>query len=209
MNDEKTQTPANENVVIDGDAAPEAPPAAAPAEEASADRLRELEAQLAEFKDQYLRAHAEMENIRRRAEQEISNKSKFAVQDFAKSLLSVADNLERALMAVPPEARENDEPTKNLVVGVELTRGELLAVFDRFGVKSVEAEGKLFDPNLHQAMMEMDNPSVTAGTVLQVMQDGYVLHGRLLRPAMVTVAKGGPKPGAESPANGKAVDETA
>ena len=110
--------------------------------------------------------------------------------DFAKAMLGVADNLSRALQSAPEEV---DEATKNLLMGVEMTQKELLDGMARFGVKKVEALGAPFDPNLHQAMYEVDDPSQPAGLVAQVMQDGFTMHDRLLRPAMVGVTKGGPK----------------
>jgi molecular chaperone GrpE len=152
-----------------------------------------LRAELASQKEQLLRALAEVENVRRRLEREKQDATKFAVSAFAKAVLPVADNLERALQSAPEEARAANESLKNLCIGLEMTQNELKTAFERNGIKLVEAMGKKLDPNLHQAMFEVEDPSVTAGTVVQVIQQGYVLHERLLRPAMVGVAKGGPK----------------
>jgi len=153
----------------------------------------ELRAEIAQQKDQVLRALAEVENVRRRLEREKQDATKFAVSAFAKAVLPVADNLERALQSAPEEARAANESLKNLCIGLEMTQNELKTAFDRNGIKMIEAMGKKLDPNLHQAMFEVEDPNVVAGTVVQVIQSGYVLHERLLRPAMVGVAKGGPK----------------
>ncbi len=163
----------------------------------------ELRAEIASLKDQLLRSLAEVENVRRRVEREKQDTTKFAVANFAKAVLPVADNLERALSAASPEARGKDETLKNLCVGLELTQNELRSTLERFGVKQVDALHKRLDPNLHQAMFEIEDASKPVGTILQIMQHGYTIHERLLRPAMVGVAKGGPKDGAApvTPAN--------
>jgi len=173
----------------------------------------ELRAELAAQKDQVLRALAEVENVRRRLEREKQDATKFAVSAFAKAVLPVADNLERALQSAPEEARAANESLKNLCIGLEMTQNELKTAFERNGVKMIEAMGKKLDANLHQAMFEVEDASVTAGTVVQVIQSGYVLHERLLRPAMVGVAKGGPKEAStslgaanENPAGAKKID---
>ena len=157
-----------------------------------------LRAEIAVLKDQVLRGLAEVENVRRRFEREKQDNSKYAIANFAKSVLPVADNLERALASVSLEARAKDTGLENLCVGLELTHNELKAANEKFGIKPIEALGKRLDPNLHQAMFEVEDASVPVGTVVQVIQPGYVIHDRLLRPAMVGVAKGGPK---EAPAN--------
>lgn len=163
-------------------------------------RVTELEAEVGKLKDQLLRALAEAENIRRRGQRDKEDAANYAIASFARDMLGVADNLGRALTSVDPAARETDGPIKNLLVGVEMTARELVAAFDRVGIKPIDAVNKRFDPNFHQAMFEIDNPGVPAGTVLQVMQNGYVIRDRLLRPAMVGVAKGGPKPEPQSEA---------
>lgn len=171
-----------------------APEPEAVAEDVSADaRMAELEAELARLKNEVLYARADTENVRRRLEQQAEDRGKFAVSNFAKDVLSVADNLRRALDAVPPTAREGNDIANTLTVGVEMTERELLATLERFGIRQIQAMGQRFDPNLHQAMMEMEDPSQPEGTVVMVMQQGYQLHERLLRPALVAVAKGGTK----------------
>ena len=160
-------------------------------------RIRALESDLARHKDQALRALAEAENTRRRAQREIEDNNKYAVTNFAREMLSVADNLRRALDTLTPDARRADDKLEKFAVGVELTERELLAAFDRFAVKRVDPLGQPFDHNFHQAVMQIDKADATPGTVVQVLQQGYTIHGRLLRPAMVTVAKGGPVPGAQ------------
>ena len=156
------------------------------------ERVAQLEAEVASLKDQLLRQMAEVENTRRRAQRDREDASKFAVSSFAKELVTVADNLRRALEAVPAEGRENDEMLKGLAVGVEATERQLFAAFDRAGIKKIDPTGELFDPNFHQVMFEIENTGKPAGTVVQVLQPGYTIHGRLLREAMVGVAKAGP-----------------
>lgn len=162
-------------------------------------RVAELEAQLAELNDRYLRVHAEMENIRKRSEREKSDVSKYAIANFARDMLGVSDNLKRAISAVADTDEEHAGALKALVEGVELTEQELNAALDRHGVRPIPAAGELFDPNIHQAVMEQENKEVTAGSVLQVFQEGYRIGERVLRPSMVVVAKGGPKPVKEAP----------
>ena len=157
------------------------------------ERIAQLEAQLAAAKNDVLYAKAEVENVRRRLEAQADDRAKYAMVNFAKDMLSVADNLRRALDAVPPEFRDSSEMAKTVTVGVEMTERELLTTLERHGIRPVAAQGARFDPNLHQAMMEMDDASVPAGTVVMVMQMGYQIHDRLLRPALVSVSKGGPK----------------
>jgi molecular chaperone GrpE len=153
------------------------------------ERIAELEAETAKLKDQALRALAETENIRRRSEREREDTAKYAISGFAKSLLDAADNLRRAIDAVPAGAVEADAALKTLVDGVAATERQLLAAFERHGVTRIEPVGETFDPNFHQAMFELPGTGKPAGTIVQVMQPGYVLQGRLLRPAMVGVAR--------------------
>lgn len=157
------------------------------------EKIAQLEAQLVQAKNDVLYAKAEVENVRRRLELQAEERGKYAVVNFAKDVLSVADNLRRALDAVPADFRETSEMANTLSVGVEMTERELLSTMDRYGIRPVPAQGARFDPNLHQAMMEMEDASVPAGTVVLVMQTGYQIHDRLLRPALVGVSKGGPK----------------
>jgi molecular chaperone GrpE len=164
------------------------------AEDASPEaRIAALEAEIAEQKDRLLRALAETENVRRRAQREREDASKYAVAGFAKDLLSVADNLRRALESLP-ESEVRDERTRSLLEGVAATERELLGVFERHGVKRVDPEGERFDHNFHQAIFEAERLGKPGGTVIEVLQPGYVLHDRLLRPAMVGVAKQTPGP---------------
>ena len=156
-------------------------------------RAAELEAELAEYKDRLLRALAETENVRRRAQREREDASKYAIAGFAKDLLSAADNLRRALESLP-ESEAKDERTRSLLAGIAATERELLGVFERHGIKRIDPKGEIFDHNFHQAIFETEQPEQPSGSVVEVLQPGYVLHDRLLRPAMVGVAKGGPKP---------------
>ena len=181
------------------DLSPESENPASPPEataEGLAARVAELEAELAAANEKTLRAMAETENVRRRLEQAAEDRGKFAVNGFAKDMLPVADNLRRALDSLPADAKETDPLAAKLIEGVELTERSLLSALERHGVKRVESLGQLLNPHLHQAMMEVEDPNHAAGTIVMEMQAGYTLHGRLLREAMVGVAKGGPKPGA-------------
>jgi molecular chaperone GrpE len=158
------------------------------------DPIAQLEAEKTDLKEKLLRTLADMENLRRRTEREIADARAYAVTNFARDMLNVADNFQRAVDSVPAEAREAGEPAlKALVEGVELTEREMLKTLERYGVKRLDPEGQKFDPNLHQAMFEVPNPDVPNGTVVQVVQTGYVIADRVLRPALVGVAKGGPK----------------
>jgi molecular chaperone GrpE len=154
-------------------------------------RIQELEAQLASMKNEALRHLADAENTRKRGAKEREDTAKYAVAKFARDLLDVADNLNRALQAVKPEQLEGNDAIKNLFAGVEATERQLQAVFDRMGISKIEAMGQKFDPNLHQVVTEVDASDKEPGTIVQVLQVGYVIHDRLLREAMVAVAKGG------------------
>jgi molecular chaperone GrpE len=152
------------------------------------DRQTVLEAQVADLTDRLLRAAAETENVRKRAERERDEIRKYAVTRFAEDMLGVADNMARALDAVDDKLRQ-DETLKGLIDGVDLTAKELAAVLERHGIKAVDPMGQKFDPNLHQAMFEVDAPDAEPGTVVQVLRTGYTIGDRLLRAAMVGVAK--------------------
>ncbi|MGU3666318.1 nucleotide exchange factor GrpE [Methylobacterium sp. A49B] len=166
-----------------------------------AEALALLTAERDELKDRMLRTLAEMENLRRRTEREVADARAYAVTNFARDVLNVADNIRRALDSVPADAKATaDGALKGLIDGIELTERDLAKTLERHGVKIVEPEGQKFDPNRHQAMFEVPNPEVPAGTVVQVVQAGYVIGERVLRPALVGVAKGGPK-AAASPAD--------
>jgi len=151
------------------------------------DRIAALEAELAEAKAAVMYAHAEAQNVRRRAEKEASDSRAYAITGFARDVLSVADNLERGLSAIPEELR-GDDRLKGLIVGLEATKRELDAVFQRNGITRIAAMGMPLDPNQHQAMLELPSDQAP-GTIVQEMQAGYMLRDRLLRPALVGVAK--------------------
>ena len=147
-----------------------------------------------ELKDRALRVAAEMENLRRRTARDVHDARAYAIANFARDMLSVSDNLRRALDAVPAEAKASgDAGFKALIEGVDITERAMLAALERHGVKKLDPEGEKFDPNFHQAMFEVPNPDVPANTVVQVVQAGYSIGERVLRPAMVGVSKGGPK----------------
>jgi len=151
-----------------------------------------LQTENAELQDKHLRAVAESQNIRRRAQQDVEKERKFGIERFARDVLSVADNLGRALSALPGDADAVDPALKNVIVGVQATERELQSVLERHGVTRIEALGKPFNAEFHQAMMEVEDPSVPTGTVVQELIPGYLIAGRLLRAAMVAVSKGGP-----------------
>ena len=163
------------------------------------DPLELARAESLELKDKYLRLAAEMDNLRRRTERDVKDAKSYAVTAFARDMLSVSDNLRRALDAIPAEARAAAEAgLMSLVEGVEMTERAMLSALERHGVKKIAPTGQKFDPNFHQAMFEVPNPEIPANTVIQVVQDGYVIGDRVLRPAMVGVSKGGPKAEAQS-----------
>ena len=158
------------------------------------DPVEVLKAENADLRDKYLRLAADMDNLRRRTEREVKDAKSYSVAGFARDMLAVSDNLRRALDAIPAEARESgDAGFTALVEGVEMTERGMLATLERHGVRKLEPVGEKFDPNFHQAMFEIPNPEVPNNTVMQVVQAGYTIGERVLRPAMVGVAKGGPK----------------
>jgi molecular chaperone GrpE len=157
-----------------------------------------LQAENADLQDKHLRAVADSHNIRRRAQQDVEKANKFGVERFARDVLSVADNLGRALSALPADLESLDPALRNVIAGVQATERELLSVLERHGVTRIEALGKPFNAEFHQAMMEIQDSSVPAGTVVQELIPGYLLAGRLLRAAMVAVSKGGPPRVAEA-----------
>ena len=152
-----------------------------------------LQAENADLHDKHLRAVADSHNIRRRAQQDIEKERKFAVERFARDMLSVADNLGRALSALPANLDALDPALRNVVVGVQATERELLSILERHGVTRIDAKDKPFNAEFHQAVMEIEDASVPMGTVVQELAPGYLLAGRLLRAAMVGVSKGGPQ----------------
>ena len=158
------------------------------------DVLLRLAKENEELKERALRLAADMENLRKRTQRDVAEARSYGIAAFARDMLTVSDNLQRALQAVPEEARAGgDSGLKALVEGVEITERAMLTALERHGVKRIDPQGEKFDPHFHQAMVEVPNPDVTANTVVQVVQTGDVLGDRGLRPAMVGVAKGGPK----------------
>jgi molecular chaperone GrpE len=168
--------------------------------------LEQLQAEKAELQDKYLRAEAETQNVRRRAQQEVERERKYGIERFARDVLSVADNIGRALSALPADPESIDPAVRNVITGVQATERELQSALERHGVTRIESIGKPFNADFHQAMMEVEDPSVPAGTIVQELVPGYLLAGRLLRAAMVAVSKGGPPRTIEA-SNENATDE--
>jgi len=185
---------------IDAEGASEVP-ADPPAEDSpwagvgaeQAARIEALEAENTELNDKLLRALAEAENVRRRAQRDREDASKFAIKNFAEGMLSVADNLGRALASIDAEARAADANLENLYVGVDMVSRNLITTFERYGITPIKALGAKFDPMQHEAMFELEDKETPAGTIAQVLEPGYVLNGRTLRAAKVGITKGGPK----------------
>jgi molecular chaperone GrpE len=183
-------TEAEATVTLEGQVANEGETAAAQ----GIDPVEALKAENADLRDRFLRLAAEMDNLRRRTDREIKDAKSYAVTGFARDMLSVSDNLRRAIETLPEEARAAADATITaLIEGVEMTERGMLSTLERHGVRKIDAEGQKFDPNFHQAMFEVPNPNVPNNTVVQVVQAGYAIGERVLRPAMVGVAKGGPK----------------
>jgi molecular chaperone GrpE len=175
-------------------------------EGSSTDAVAALTKEIADLKDKHLRALAEFENLRKRSEREVAEARLYFSMNFARDVLGVADNLRRALDAVDPTLRQRTDGGVNaLLEGVELTEREFLKMLENHNIKKFDPIGEKFDPNFHQAMFEVSDPSVPPGTVVQVVQSGYKIGDRVLRPAMVAVSKGGLKPAAsDSPTNDNA-----
>ena len=168
--------------------------ASGPDMEAAAAAAAALAEENADLKDRLLRTVAEMENLRKRTEREVRDAGQYAIASFARDILAVADNMQRALDTAKPDDGDGAKiALDQMREGVSLTKGELVRQLERHGVKPIAAEGQKFDPNLHQAIFEIPDESVPAGTVLQVTQDGYTIGERVLRPSMVGVSRGGPK----------------
>ncbi|MGY9005608.1 MAG: nucleotide exchange factor GrpE [Alphaproteobacteria bacterium] len=207
---EKTENPANDS----GEPETEGQDGAINPKDATDESLPEVEeapdpeAEIASLQDKLLRSMAEFENFRRRSDREREDTAKYAIANFARDCLSTVDNLRRGLDSIDMDARKENAALETLAQGMELTERELLGVLERNGVAKIEAMGALFDHDLHQAMFEIDDPERAAGIVAQVTQEGYVLNGRLLRPAMVGVTKGGPKPVVSPIANEEAIIDT-
>ena len=188
MNESETagdagQTPAQTDDAV----APDLDPAALEA------RVKELEGQQGDLTDRLLRAHAEMDNLRKRTERDKSDSAKYAITKFALDIVGVSDNFQRAVAAVPPGSADEEGTLKSVVDGVQMTERAFLQVLERHGVRRIDPQGEPFNPNWHQAVMEQDSPDVPAGTVLRVFQLGYMIEDRVLRPAMVVVSRGGAK----------------
>ena len=155
------------------------------------DELEQLKEENKKLKEDYLRAYADAENTKRRCAQEIEKNNKYAISNFAKSLLSVADNLDRALKSIPEDKKNDCEHLKNLLTGVEMTQHELDKVFEKFGIKKMDIIGTKFDPNYHQVIQEVEDKEKPNGTIISELQSGYMINDRILREAMVVVSKGG------------------
>jgi len=189
MNDD-TKKP-EDDMAAESTVAPETVEATAEAA-ATPDPIEKLTTENAELRDRVLRTVAEMENLRKRTEREIADTRSYAIAGFARDMLTATDSLSRALLVLPHELRETgDAATKSLIEGIEMTEREMQRLLGKHGVKPIEAEGQKFDPHKHQAMFEVPNALVPEGTVVQVVQQGFAIGERVLRPAMVGVAKGG------------------
>lgn len=187
-----TQNPATEDPNLEAGA--DAPDQAATAEAGLAAQLAKLQAERDDLKDKLLRTLAEMENLRRRTEREIADAKAYAVTSFARDMLGSSDNLRRALESLPADAMKTaDAAVKALHEGVELTERELLKTLERHGVRQIDPQGEKFDPNLHQAMFEAPDAAIAKGLVSKVVQTGYKIGERVLRPALVGVSAGAPK----------------
>lgn len=177
--------------------------------EAAIDPTEQLLAENAELKDRLLRLAAEMENLRKRTEREIGDTRSYAIAGFARDMLTATDSLSRALMMLPPEARDTADATiRSLVDGMELTEREMQRLLAKHGVKPIEAEGQKFDPHRHQAMFEVPDATKPEGTVVQVVQQGFAIGERVLRPAMVGIAKGGMPAAANDTAPVEGIDRS-
>ena len=215
--EEVETTPGAEAGAAEPSAQPSAPGVSGePADAAGPDEeIARLEAEVATLKEQLLRALAETENVRRRLQRAHDEAVRYAAAPLVKDLAEVADNLRRAIEAVPPEAVAADDHLKTLIDGIEMTERALMSAFEKHGVSRIDPLGERLDPHLHEAMFEVPDPSKPTGTVVQVLRPGYRLHDRLIRPAQVGVAKGGPNAGSdtEPPAGGETpggrVDTTA
>lgn len=155
----------------------------------SAARIAELEAQLAQMKDQWVRAAAETDNVRKRAERDQQETSKYAASRFAMDMVGVLENVKRAAESLTEEKRSGNDLLKTVGEGMDMTVAELIQIFERHGIKRIDPMGEKFDHNLHQAVVQVHVPDAEAGTIVQVVQCGYKMHDRLLKPAMVAVAK--------------------
>jgi molecular chaperone GrpE len=173
------------------------------------DPIAVLTAENNDLRDRYVRLAAEMENLRKRTAREKADMAKYAISDFARDVLTISDNFQRAISAVSPEAAENDETLRGFLDGVEMNERELQKVLERHGVSKLDPKGEKFDPNMHQAVQQVDNPDLPNNTVCDVYQVGYMIADRVLRHAVVAVAKGGPKASTATPAEDTKTPEDA
>lgn len=178
----------------------------APQKDAGPSDLESLLSENADMRDKLLRTMADMENLRRRTEREKQDTARYAISNFARDVLSIGDNLRRVIEHVPAEAADADPALKSFLEGVELTERELLKMLEKHGVAKLEPLGQRFDPNQQQAMYEVPTTDVPDGTVVEVMQAGYTIGDRVLRPALVAVSKGGPKQAAPAAEEAGGVD---
>ena len=200
MNDSDIRPPSENDAASTNETAVQPEQAAAPEPAAAPKPSTSLDRELAEVKDRLLRTLADMDNMRKRTEREVADARVYGISTFARDIVGVADNMHRAMQALDDELRAKaDDSIKALLDGVELTERELMNVLEKHGVKRIEPLNQKFDPNRHQAMFEVEDASVPSGTVVQVMQAGYLIGERVLRPALVAVAKGGPKAQAAAP----------
>ncbi len=191
--------PDGDDTLRDGVVEPLSRPDATSTTEAQA-ATAALQAEVASLKDRILRTMAEMENLRRRTDREVTDAKAYGVSSFAREMVTVADNLQRAQASLPADAKgDASTAVKSFIEGVELTERDLLSRLARFGVKPIETIGQRFDPNRHEALFEMPDESVPNGTVVQQVETGYVIGERVLRPAKVGVSRGGPKADAAQP----------
>ncbi len=181
---------ADGGTLADADAEEDAAENESPWAQDPAARIAELEEEIASVKDQFLRSMAEAENVRKRSERHLAEAHKYGVANFARAILTVADDLSRALSAVPEDQRQGEGLFQTLLGGVEAVERELVKVLDAHNIERIDPAGEPFDPNFHEAMFEVPDSDFPSGTVVQVIQPGYRLHDRLLRPARVGVAKG-------------------
>lgn len=195
MSDPNNMSDPNAATSPEAGAAPEATATTEPGPDQLKAIIDALQSDLETARNEVLRLVADMDNLRKRTEREKQETAKFAISKFAVDIIGVADNFERAMQAVPAGAADADPALASLVEGVGMIDGQLKSVLDRHGVKRIWPEGEMFNPHLHQPMMQQDRIDVPNGTILQVFQAGYVIDERVIRPAVVVVAKGGPKAG--------------
>ncbi len=165
------------------------PPDQPTAEDAAADQIAGLEQQLAQMKEQWVRAVAETENVRKRAERDQQETAKYAASSLARDMVNALENVKRAAESLTPDKREANELLKTVGDGLDMTVQELVGIFERHGIRRIDPLGEKFDHNLHQAVVQVEQPGTEPGTVIQVVQAGYAMHDRLLKPAMVAVTK--------------------